>query len=1171
MLKFNIIPPLFSTHEKELRHYIDENDSSFLGLFADFFKEATRDELIKIIHGFSRPLSEYIASLHQYPALMATLITVVILEGFGKSGNFKVYGHIERLLNVKLSWSDKQKLWKAYRRACLKLGLSVSPRTSGSRYIVHEFLRQAGLPLGYAARFCERAIKYADRVGLPDEDNPEEVKLWQQKLVQTLNPPFSKIVKEAVDRDETGYYVDIFISLYQNREQNPKDLSRLEKKLLDTILSIPQSRQSVKKASIPQVIFRDFIEYGVLFPPGKKGNWVLDTGGHKSQHPTRGEELFVPFDGQTLPPSVTLTDETGVSWHYDLWQEGQGNRLLIFSLPSGKLVQPAAITDKEISLEPGEYALMLRFPPRGEQDVERFCDEPKLFLKKQILLSPGETMDLYNGPVKLTLKADEMPLLLWQSKPVQGVKGNVFYPAKDLTLKVIIPEEMRTTEAEFYLELRSNQLGEEIHVPLKFKDENHLDIELGPWIKPWKPGVARLQVILRRGKSGRLVVRRSIVIWSGLKEIENRCAFKCAHLPHNLDLDRCENFKLYSENQTYSYKDETNRFFKIVFKDTHRFHEFVWAVPGVFMGLVNYSEGRQTEKNIAAGTTLSVKSASRTMLKIYATTPATLTMGSYSQQVNFQQLGSFTISLANLQAYMGSGKNTLFMSCEEWADPFPLVHLVSPFTAMGFYCNDHGGGKKIEIELAEAIQGIRIIAENLLDGTQSEIEFSTISMEKDTLVPGIVLTCFCDTPGRLTLYASGNQWPTGLWLIHFHVKASGRWGMLTNENHQFYTEGQLSYANVVDQQIHAMFAPLCPNSEDINEIDFEWEKDGKEAMDMFHRLQHALFPRYVADIWHRLVWLEETWRMICKKYLSRLENGDKLSSLLRLSTRWRDNSLQEGELPSLHMGAMLPRMYGLNRNQYRIKGDISNSLLSVFKIMPHMGNLVERFSSDDLGIAVLLGFPNFQDVSTKLAKPIGFSWDLYKTGLIYRNLPEKSHLLFDEQWIPGNGDYLGPIHYRYAVMKLKQAFENNLVINSLIRGKALAMVREFTSKTLGNYCSHNSMDDFSGTMDLGLWEEGDDTPRDLSEEAATLREHYGAIIHFLSLFAQVCRMECRQPGTINTLVHSFEKIPVLNVKECQESLAFLLYVGEDIFAFYLLLWEMIFTADYSYCTVIKEK
>lgn len=1168
-MSFDKIPELFTIHENELKKNIDHNDSPFLGLFADFFKKTTRKELIKIIHQFSRPVDDYIWNFHKYPALLATLMTIEILEEFGASGHFEVYPYIDRLLNVKLSWPEKQRLWKAYRRACMSLGLSVSPRTSGTHYVVHEFLRQAGLPMQFAGRFCERAIKYADRVGLPDEDNPEEIKVWQQEFVRTLKTPFPQIAKQAIERDDNCYYVGMFISLYQNRNQNSEALSRLEKSMLEIIVSAPRSKQSGKKAKIPQVILKNFIEYGVLLPPGKKGTWLLDTGEKRiNKHTTHGEELFIPFEEETLHPSITLTDDDNISWQYSLWEGGEENRLLIFTLPSGKLVQSAALPDKEISLEPGEYALLLRFSPKGEQETERFSDYPKLFIKKRILISPGDTVELCYGPAKLNLKADDIPLLLWESKPVRGIRGNEFYPADDLRLQVIIPAEIKTVETEFYLELRSTKLGDDIHVPITFTDEPRVDLDLAPWIKSWKPGVARLQVALRRGTK-KLVVRRSIVIWNGLKTIKDRCSFQCDIKPVNEISNRCENLRWETESHTYTYRDETNRFFKMAFEDTHRFHEFAWAVPGIFLGVVDYSDGHQMEKSISLGSTISVKTASRKMLKIYANKPAHLKLGTFSQPVNFTRVGAFTLPLGNLQEYMGTGKNTLQMICEDWTEPIPLAHLVSPFTATEFNCHDDAAGKRVEMALAEPIEGVRIITENLLNGERAEIEFSDITMAKENLMQGVVLSCFSSFPKELTLYISVNNWPPGLWLIHFHVKASGRWGMLTNEHLQFYADGQLANDKIVESRLHMMFDPLCREK---NKNDaFSFERNNGDALEMFYRLQQALFLRYAAGIWYRLKWMERYWAIICNKYLSRVKDGAQLSILLRLSTQWRDNSFQEGELPSLHLGIMLPRMYGLHRNQYRIKGEIRNSLLSIFKFIPRMGDLVRAFSSGDLEVAALFGFSNAREVSTQNAKPQSFSFDTYKMGLMARNFPEKNHLLYDDQWLPGSGDYLGPIHYRFAVMKLKEAFENNLIIASLIRGKAINMVQAFSSKHIDCYCSDAGLTDFSHTIDLGLWEKVEENPQDLSEEATTLREHYTGMIRFLSLFAQVCRMESRQPGSIDSFLYSFGKIPQLSEKECQQSLAFLLYAGEDLFAFYLLLWEMIFTADYSHCSVIKER
>lgn len=59
----------------------------------------------------------------------------------------------------------------------------------------------------------------------------------------------------------------------------------------------------------------------------------------------------------------------------------------------------------------------------------------------------------------------------------------------------------------------------------------------------------------------------------------------------------------------------------------------------------------------------------------------------------------------------------------------------------------------------------------------------------------------------------------------------------------------------------------------------------------------------------------------------------------------------------------------------------------------------------------------------------------------------------------------------------------------------------------------------------------------LADEEAQLRENYLVMIQFLAAFALVCRQDVRNPGVLK------------------------LFIGEDIFAFYLLLWEIGFQAD----------
>ena len=69
------------------------------------------------------------------------------------------------------------------------------------------------------------------------------------------------------------------------------------------------------------------------------------------------------------------------------------------------------------------------------------------------------------------------------------------------------------------------------------------------------------------------------------------------------------------------------------------------------------------------------------------------------------------------------------------------------------------------------------------------------------------------------------------------------------------------------------------------------------------------------------------------------------------------------------------------------------------------------------------------------------------------------------------------------------------------------------------------------------------------------------MIQFLSVFAQVCRHDVRNPGVLQSFIHKLSGQVANGLNELQGVLGYLLFIGEDIFAFYLLLWEVVFQAD----------
>ncbi|OPX18823.1 MAG: hypothetical protein BZ151_12550 [Desulfobacca sp. 4484_104] len=475
-----ILPEFFQRFEKDLSQKIQTGKDPFLGLFADYLGSATKNLLLKELRSSSCPAENFIENLRYYPALISTLLIGALLEKFGQHGHFEVYPIFEELFGDSLqSTTTKQKLWKNFRWASLSLGLPVSHRLSGTHYMVDEYLYQAGLPLRYVENFTEVALRYSSRIGLPDEDDPEEIRLWQQGLVTRLSDPFPKTARKAVENDDGCYYTCIFTHLLTNPPADEDGLSIFEKRMRKAIQSGPSTAR-VFRSAIPQLVIRD-LEYGVLLPAVEEATWKITVSYHDSDEETKiftsyGEERFEPF-GEELPADVDIENNSGFKWQYKVWEDEKNNRLLIFSQPDGKLVSRSSLAKKEIYLNPGNYRLLQRFPAAGDDGLEPMSEEPALYVR-EINLLPGSVIPISRGPATLQIKPHNIPTLNWVGDPLRGIKGNELYASENLQLMVSLPAEFLASDHDFELRFKSAELGDEIILEPEVEPNGQVNIDV---------------------------------------------------------------------------------------------------------------------------------------------------------------------------------------------------------------------------------------------------------------------------------------------------------------------------------------------------------------------------------------------------------------------------------------------------------------------------------------------------------------------------------------------------------------------------------------------------------------------------------------------------------------------------------------------------------------------
>jgi hypothetical protein len=843
---------LIDHYETLLREKLDQSDMPFLGLFIDVLDESITEELRNLTQSSQNPIETYCMHLSSQPALFATNLINYLATEFGAHGYFEVYPFLKYAIGKDLTNRQKELLWRFFRRACLKIGLQVSSRHSGTHYMVDEYLRQVGAPLRYIPDLTKQMINYGKYAGFPDEDDPAAINLWRKGLVERLTP---KTLKKAVDLDEANYYSRIFLKLLDSTlDYHPE--TEIEKQMFLTIHQAGQETTKRQRVLIPQIVLRDFT-IGVLLPGGeefKQNKWFVEVGAEGYYYNVQSDEQFIPVD-QKLPQHITVMDnEFEIKKTYPIWIDNQTNRLLVFSEKTGLFMKNVSLTDKEVFLEPGEYRILLRFEPEDTTEpFEQISVEPELFLQT-VTLNPGESFFIKRGPAVLYLKAENVALLKWYGNYVKGIRGNEIYQAQGLSLRIILPEEiLESSETGFIVQLNPGLLGDTIEIPMQQFESNQIEISLDHHCTKWKPGLCRFLVELRRLNSKRIITRNAIYLWNGLSEVKDKTRFYCDHLPSfdNLRKELSDNIDIRDDQKLITYKNEANRTFRMVFAlGNNRTVAFTWAVPGIFLYLEDYANsGAVTERTIRKGTVIAVTPSSRKVLKIHTTESGKLQMGGFDRSFNSSQIGYISIHLSSMLEYLRPGENTLYFINNK--EMVALVSLVSPHQVLKFIISKDLLLITCNFFLTERIDKFRITARDVISGNVTSLDMMPYSPVEEVGLGGSTwFECSFDENSSsynhsINLYL-GN-WEQGAWLLDFQVNSSGRWEVLVNDRQDLYSVGFILREKGKIGQV----SDLYPLIESLTE---------PEQISCFKRVHEALLKCYDKYVWNEISWLNKLWK-----------------------------------------------------------------------------------------------------------------------------------------------------------------------------------------------------------------------------------------------------------------------------------------------------------------------
>ncbi len=1124
--------------DRSLQNSIKTGDMPFLGLYSRLLDEKIHKAITINLSKSRDPLSQYLAYLNCWPAISLIYLTTHVSEGFGSHGTFEVYPFIEKALQLPsaLTTTQKNKLWRAYRAACLKLGLSISTRHFGAHYMVDEYLRQSGVPIPYVDDLTDKMLRYGKHICIPDDDDPAAIKRWQYGLSFKLLPPFSKVARQAIVLDDNGYYIRLFLKLLEKPSEPATALSDFELRMSDAIHRQPIAEvlhRKGKSLSIAQVLWMDN-QLGVELPPGENTVWSITVGDVTRNYFGEIESKFIPFD-DPLPPFVEIMgEERGSRLKTILWEDNRNNRLLIFS-PFGAFVHASKLNEEPITLEPGDYQAVLRFIPDGLDDtIEVVRQQPSLY-SLPLRLDPGQKVVLSHGPATVELQADLKPFLHWEGVSIKGIRGNEIYCGENLNLHALIPDEFFVDGAKYYVRFSQSAKTEVLTAPLDSYQQGGVRIDISTLIRNnWKPGVTRILAEIYREGIQRPVFRSSIMVWIGLQTVRNRTHFHCSPLPDNLIEEECDNLFVNRDKSTLSYRNEDNRFFRMVFNlgDVKRFI-FTLPVPGIFMQLKDYSASTETERPLTKGATLSIAWNSRNVLEISSTSKGTLKLGNFRKNLDFSR----RLPLSGLVEYLGPEVDTLQFVDEETGCEEDLLHLVSPHEVITYSATHEINLYRIRFSLAQEATEVTMKATNLLSGMcESHRLCCNHSYEQPEPWAHGWLTCENDHQQGIynhDLLLSLDGWPNGAWIIDLEANMNGRWGKLSNARGDKFSAGFI----ILDGTISTNALSLAQDYKGIGADD---------QMEVLRRVNERMLSCYALESWKDLNWIEDVWHGLLDELRGQ---ADYASVLLSFSEQPTPDETSCNWVPMRTISAYCPELYALPARYFSKIPNTASLLIKCLSTMSRMQHgLLPLFHEAILHQIFALGYQNVHKIMQG-AEPYQFNMSTYKDALKQNDLTDRMRLLTQDDWLPGDGDYLGALHYLYALGKLEQGYQDTLTGNEHRRGKALFLCRTLQHCTIPGFPIHLE----SGMKYLGYFTDDD---------MQTLQQFIMEISRFLSLFARICRWEARNSGCLEHFIMQAKNI-VGEANQFESAFGYLLSIGKEIFGFYLLLWEAVLRTDYN--------
>lgn len=1141
----------FPRADAKLRRQIDDGSVPFLGLYADTFEASWRSTVSTWLAGQHDRLAGVAKLLQQWPALGAAYLMAHVVESYGGEQGYAVYPALATALDVPEATlggdGPRRQLWNAFRLACLRLRLDVLDRCAGNGYMVAEYRHQAGLSLACAERLGTEMAMYARLAGLPDDDDPAGIRLWRDGLLE--RPALLASTREALLHDAGDYYVRAFLRAL--REPEAADAPGIVRALARgyTARQPADSATLRRPLAVPQVRWRDGILV-VELPATAAGSvhtWCIDYAGTTLGCPADSDSRPVPLvtDDGALPDSVQVTAMPhGLQRRFPLWADGRGNRLLAFDA-DGVLVAACRLGSEEQWLAAGDYTVVSRFRPQGREDEVLELESDCALYEWPLTLGPGECVEIRHGPAVLTFRAPARPRLACSGQVYRDVNGHVVFAQTGLMLDVTLPvgtiagdlpAAELSSEHELTLSLRGGPvLGT---LPLRPDATGRCREPLAVLLDAAPAGPAPLLAELRRSGQARVLARQVTTVWIGLEAFDAAGALICRRPPRNRADTHDDNLEvrpLPGGGCRLAAADGGRRSFRIGYSvGDERVCTLVWPVTGVFASLLDYGVTPVQEQALPAGGRLALRRDSRAVLDIATGAAGELRFGAHRYAVAAS--GQRRLPVATLAEALGPDADTLSFTPAGTTRAIPVLRLVMPHRTLTFEAGKPTASTACRYTLADQSTVLHVSALNIIDGRTLELALLADDPSCCATAPAWLLTERLDDGAwQHTLKLVPERWSPGAWVLSVDAEVQGRRARLLDADGNACGIGLL-----LDSQGRRT---TC--------LDLPGTLSAAQRLAMLGRAHIALQSLPCVARRADLAWLPKHWQSLARGFAH--PDIQTLTRLLALSqcepTGEHTGTGSDERVPQHVLGSVLPELYTRPAADYAGLGDGPFAALAAVHKAP------ADVYGQRLSQVAAVGLANCAQVNAG-ARPQEFAFERYARALASAGAGSRRPA---PDWRPRGADCLGPQHLPWARAMLRARLTNTQASADADArpGHALRLARCMQRQPVGSWLPGLSSALLDPRPVLGSPVSGA-----VPEEAVAIEDHLDALAHALALYAGACRLEARVPGTLGRCMQYLEDgLPDTTPDQHQAALGWLLAAGRELFAFYLLLWELALSTE----------